>query len=59
MKIKIVENKLKEVLGDEYVIIKNIYGISINKKIGAGLRTIEYFNTLTEAYSWIVYNAVK
>lgn len=58
MRIKVVEDKLKEVLGDEYVLIKNIYGISINKKIGAGLRTIEYFNTLTEAYNWIVYNAV-
>lgn len=59
MRMKTVEDKMKEVLGNEFRLYKSLTSVFIGKLVenGTGLKNCKYFENLKEAFNYLQFNA--
>jgi hypothetical protein len=59
MRMKTVEDKLKEILGDNFKLYKSLTSVFIGKLVdnGTGLKNCKYFDNLEEAFNYLSFNA--
>lgn len=60
MKLKTVEDKMIEVLGNDFKLYKSLTSVFISKIIenGTGLKNCKYFNNLKDVFNYLQFNAV-